>query len=83
MTTRTFLRRTARKTLAYSKSLDNLRSATAIHLAVYNYCHTIKTTKQTPAVLAGIAGRRYGFSELYYMLRDSWPAPFLIDEKVA
>jgi hypothetical protein len=84
LTTRTFLRRTTRKTLAYSKCLDNLRAATAIHLAVYNYCRRIRTTKETPAVRAGIAGKQFGFRELYFLLRETWPALFLLgDEKAA
>ena len=38
LTIRTFMKRFARLALGFSKKLENLAAATAIHVAVYNFC---------------------------------------------
>jgi hypothetical protein len=82
-TSPTFLRRTTRKTMGFSRRLKNLRAATAIYLAVYNYCWRVRTIKTTPAVQAGIAGKRFSFDDLYCHLRENWPHLFYFGEKAA
>lgn len=77
LTSRTFMKRLNRKTIGFSKKLENLRAAVAIHFAHYNYCWKIKTFKTTPAVKAGIAARRLTFTELYMHLRERFPEHFL------
>ncbi len=72
-TTRMFVKRFCRLTLAFSKKLANLEAAVAMHIANYNFCwrsrendggHTGR--KRLPAAMqAGITDRLWKFSDLY------------------
>ena len=66
-TTRLFMKRMNRLTLCFSKKLDNLAAAVAMHVAYYNYCwHPATLGKgQTPAKAAGLVDRRWTFQELF------------------
>lgn len=82
LTTRTMLRRFTRRTLSFSKKIENLRAAVAMHFANYNYCWVLRTLKTTPAVAAGIADKRFRFNRLYSEIRDSWPELFVSEKGV-
>jgi IS1 family transposase/transposase-like protein len=77
LTTRTFMRRLTRKSIAFSKKLDNLRAATAMFFCYYNYCWKLKTLKTTPAVAAGVVGEKWKLKELYSHVQDCSPELFL------
>ncbi len=55
LTVRMSMRRLTRLTNAFSKKLDNLKAATALHFAHYNLCRIHKTIRVTPAMAAGIS----------------------------
>lgn len=48
------MRRLTRLTNAFSKKLDNLKAAVALHFAYYNFCRVHKTLRVTPAMEAGM-----------------------------
>ena len=52
LTLRMSLRRLTRLTNAFSKKLDNLKAAVALHFAFYNFCRVHRTLKMTPAMAA-------------------------------
>ena len=54
LTMRTFLRRLTRLCLGFSKKLENLKHAIALHFAYYNFCRVHRTLRVTPAMEAGI-----------------------------
>jgi IS1 family transposase len=81
LTTRTFMRRFMRKSLGFSKKLENLRLAVAIYIAYYDYCWPHKTLKNTAAMRAGLIGERWRLDDLYLHLRDRWPDLFLVTER--
>ena len=74
-TTRQFVKRFCRLTLAFSKKLANLEAAVAMHIANYNFCwqraHLNEQGKATgkrlppAAMLAGITDRLWTFADLY------------------
>lgn len=75
-TTRMFVKRFCRLTLAFSKKLANLEAAVAMHVANYNFCwqpayldpKTKKATgkRMTPAAMrAGLVDRLWTFADLY------------------
>lgn len=70
-TTRQFVKRFCRLTLAFSKKLDNLKAAVAMHLANYNWCWRTRqpgnTSKLRPtaAMMAGVTDRLWSFEDLY------------------
>lgn len=45
------MRRFTRLTNAFSKKLDNLKLALAIHFAYYNFCRVHSTLRVTPAMV--------------------------------
>ena len=55
LTIRMSMRRLTRLTNAFTKNLDNLKAATALHFAHYNLCRVHKTLRVTPAMAAGVA----------------------------
>jgi IS1 family transposase len=64
LTTRMQLRRFTRLTNAFSKKLENLKAALALHFAWYNFCRIHSTLRVTPAMAAGIADSVWHLSEL-------------------
>jgi IS1 family transposase len=55
LTMRMQMRRFTRLTNAFSKKLDNLKAACALHFAHYNFCRMHSTLRMTPAMAAGIS----------------------------
>jgi transposase InsO family protein len=51
---RTYMKRLNRLTIAFSKKLDNLKAALAIHFWHYNFKRLHRTLGTTPAMAANI-----------------------------
>jgi IS1 family transposase/transposase-like protein len=64
LTMRMAMRRFTRLTNAFSKKLDNLKAAIALHFAYYNFCRVHKTLRVTPAMEAGITDHVWNIAEL-------------------
>jgi IS1 family transposase len=64
LTIRTFTRRFTRLSLGFSKKIENLKAAVALHFAYYNFCWIPRTTGVTPAMKAGIAESPWSLSLL-------------------
>jgi IS1 family transposase len=64
LTVRTFMRRFTRLALGFSKKLENLESACALHMAYYNFCWRPGEMRVTPAMAAGVSDRLWTFDEL-------------------
>jgi IS1 family transposase len=87
LTIRTFMKRFTRPALGFSKKVENLAAATAMHCAVYNFVRVHRTLRCTPAMAAGVTDRLWDFSDLYDAVsecagrkhRDAWIAK-LIDK---
>jgi IS1 family transposase len=62
--TRLFLKRFARLTYAFSKKLENLAAAAAIHIAVYNFVRVHGSLGCTPAMAAGVIGELWDMGNL-------------------
>lgn len=55
LTMRMAMRRFTRLTNAFSKKLENLKAACALHFAHYNFCRVHQTLRITPAMAAGLS----------------------------
>ena len=64
LTIRTFMKRITRLALGFSKKLDNLEDAVALHMAYYNFCWRPGKMRVTPCMAAGITTRLWSFSDL-------------------
>jgi IS1 family transposase len=64
LTMRMCIRRLTRLTNAFSKKLENLRAAVALHFAHYNFVRIHKTLRVTPAMAAGLTDRLWSMEEL-------------------
>jgi IS1 family transposase/transposase-like protein len=64
LTMRMAIRRFTRLTNAFSKKLDNLKAACALHFAYYNLCRVHQTLRVTPAMEAGITDHIWTVREL-------------------
>ena len=64
LTMRMSMRRFTRLTNAFSKKLENLRAAVALHFAHYNFVRVHKTLRATPAMAAGITSGLWTLDEL-------------------
>jgi hypothetical protein len=62
------VRRFTRLTNGFSKKLENLRHAVAIHYMHYNFCRIHKTLRVTPAMEAGLADHVWSIEELIGLL---------------
>ena len=65
LTMRMQLRRFTRLTNAFSKKVENLKAALALHFAWYNFCRIHSSLRVTPAMAAGISA-------------DVWPLQHLL-----
>jgi IS1 family transposase len=65
LTLRTFTRRFVRRTINFSKKVDNHRHAVALFVAVFNFCRVHKSLNgKTPAMAAGITDHKWTVEEL-------------------
>lgn len=65
LTIRTFMRRLTRLSLGFSKKLENLAAATALHVAHYNFCRVHSSLRMTPAMAADVTNGIWSVEELY------------------
>jgi len=68
LTIRMQLRRFTRLTNAFSKKLENLKAALALHFAWYNFCRVHQSLRITPAMEAGITDRVWDVAYLIGLL---------------
>jgi len=64
LTMRMSMRRFTRLTNAFSKKVENLRAAVALHFAHYNFVRVHKTLRVTPAMAGGVVGNLWSMEEL-------------------
>ena len=64
LTMRMSMRRMTRLTNAFSKKLDNLKAAVALHFFYYNFCRIHRSLEITPAMAAGVTDRLWDFNDL-------------------
>ena len=64
LTMRMSMRRFTRLTNAFSKKLENLQAAVALHFSHNNLVRTHKTLRITPAMAAGVTDRLWSLEEL-------------------
>lgn len=64
LTMRMCIRRLTRLTNGFSKKLDNLKAAVALHFAYYNFVRIHRTLRVTPAMAAGVTQRLWSVEDL-------------------
>lgn len=64
LSVRLFNKRFTRRTICYSKTLDNLRHSVCLFVAHYNFCRVHSSIKCTPAMKAGLIDRALNIREL-------------------
>jgi IS1 family transposase len=81
LTTRTLMKRFARLSLGFSKKLENLAAATALHFANYNFCWRPRyqdwsgksgQLRPTPAMMAGVTNRLWKFDDLFSEVKSRY-----------
>jgi hypothetical protein len=58
------MRRLTRLTNAFSKKLENLKAACALHFAHYNFVRAHQTLRATPAMAAGVTDQLWSVEDL-------------------
>jgi IS1 family transposase len=71
LTMRMSMRRFTRLTNAFSKKIENLAHAVALHFMHYNFCRVHKTLGTTPAVAAGVADHEWTVGEIVNLLESN------------
>jgi len=62
------MRRFTRLTNGFSKKVENLRHAVALHFLHYNFCRVHQTLRVTPAMEAGVASHAWSINEVVGLL---------------
>ncbi|HYX26303.1 MAG TPA: IS1 family transposase, partial [Thermoanaerobaculia bacterium] len=71
LTMRMSMRRFTRLTNAFSKKVENLMAAVAVHYMYYNFARPHMSLKgKTPAMAAGVADRRWTVAEIIALLEN-------------
>jgi hypothetical protein len=58
------MRRFTRLTNAFSKKVENLGHAVALHFTYYNFCRVHQSLRVTPAMAAGVTNHLWDLEEL-------------------
>jgi IS1 family transposase len=69
LTMRMSMRRFTRLTNAFSKKIENLRHAVALHFMYYNFCRIHQTLRVTPAMQAGVSNHVWTIDEIIQLLK--------------
>lgn len=70
LTMRMQMRRFTRLTNAFSKKIENLGHAVALHFMYYNFCGIHQTLRVTPAMEAGISDHAWTIEEIVSLLEE-------------
>jgi hypothetical protein len=62
------MRRFTRLTNGFSKKVENLRHAVALHFMHYNFCRVHQTLRVTPAMEAGVSDHVWSIGEIVGLL---------------
>jgi hypothetical protein len=68
LTMRMSMRRFTRLTNAFSKKVENLEAAVALHFMHYNFCRIHQTLRVTPAMAAGVSDHVWEIEDLIRLL---------------
>ncbi len=63
-TLRTHMRRLTRMSNGFSRKLENLKAAVALHYCAYNFCKIHRALRVTPAMAAGVSDSMWGINDL-------------------
>jgi len=74
LTMRMSMRRFTRLTNGFSKKIENLGHAVALHFMFYNFGRIHKTLRVTPAMEAGISDHVWSLEEIAALVKDEAPA---------
>ncbi|MBI4844530.1 MAG: DDE-type integrase/transposase/recombinase [Nitrospirae bacterium] len=69
LTIRMSMRRFTRLTNAFSKKIDNLHYALALHFMHYNFCRIHQTLSITPAMAAGVTNKLWEIEDILSLLK--------------
>ncbi len=75
LTMRMAMRRFTRLTNAFSKKVENLEAAVALHFAHYNFIRLHRSLRITPAMAADVTDRLWSMEELIERIDAMAPAP--------
>lgn len=68
LTMRMSMRRFTRLTNGFSKKVENLEAAVALHYMHYNFCRIHQTLRVTPAMEAGVSDHVWSLDEIISLL---------------
>ncbi|GBE37818.1 hypothetical protein BMS3Bbin08_00415 [bacterium BMS3Bbin08] len=71
LTMRMSMRRFTRLTNAFSKKIENLEYAVALHFMHYNFCRIHKSLRITPAMAAGVTNRLWDIEDIVALLNTA------------
>jgi IS1 family transposase len=71
LTMRMSMRRFTRLTNGFSKKIENLHWAVALHFMYYNFCRIHRTLRVTPAMEAGISDRLWELDDIIELLENN------------
>ncbi|XXU34660.1 transposase [Sorangium sp. So ce1000] len=74
-TMRHHIGRMRRLCLAFSKKLENHRAAVSLNYVHYNFCHTVKALRVTPAMQAGLTDHVWDLEEFMEAVLAAEPIP--------
>jgi len=64
------MRRFTRLTNAFSKKVENLGYALALHFMYYNFCRIHQTLRVTPAMAAKVTDRLLDIEDIVFLLNE-------------
>lgn len=70
LTMRISMRRFTRLTNGFSKKVENLEHAVALHFMYYNFVRIHRSLKVTPAMAAGVTGKLWNIEDIVKLLED-------------
>jgi IS1 family transposase len=70
LTMRMSIRRFTRLTNGFSKKIQNLEHAVALHFMYYNFCRIHQTTRVSPAMAAGVTNRLWDIADIVKLLEE-------------
>ena len=68
LTMRMGMRRFTRLTNGFSKKIDNLAHAVALHFMHYNFVRIHKTLKVTPAIASGVTNKLWSMNDVVMLI---------------